>query len=220
MTTFASQSVACGNCGHVFNHPTLASTYTFGSPDLDTRPPELQRSTMHAWIQRCPSCGYCSRDVAEFDHRLRPVLESTEYRSQLTDAVYPELTSIFICAGMLAEAAGRQADAGWAYLHAAWTLDDANKDELARIWRGKAADKILAALGDEQLFAEQAGASEAIATDCLRRAGRGAEALPVIERALSQSYDDVIHKILALERLLIQRGDAGRHLIKEAFEGG
>lgn len=125
MTTFASQSVACGKCGHVFNHPTLASTYTFGSPDLDTRPPELQRSTMHAWIQRCPFCGYCSRDVAEFDHRLRPVLESTEYRSQLTDAVYPELTSIFICAGMLAEAAGRQADAGWAYLHAAWTLDDA-----------------------------------------------------------------------------------------------
>jgi hypothetical protein len=89
MTTFASQSVACGNCGHVFNHPTLASTYTFGSPDLDTRPPELQRSTMHAWIQRCPSCGYCSRDVAEFDHRLRPVLESAEYRSQLADLRYP-----------------------------------------------------------------------------------------------------------------------------------
>jgi hypothetical protein len=97
-------------------------------------------------------------------------------------------------------------------------LDDANKDEFARIWRGKAADKILAALGDEQLFAEQPGASEAIATECLRRAGRGAEALPIIERGLSQSYEDVIHKILALERELIQRGDTGRHLIREAFE--
>jgi hypothetical protein len=218
MTTFASQSVACGNCGHVFNLPTLASTYTFGSPDLDTRPPELQRSTMHAWIQRCPSCGYCSRDVAEFDHRLRPVLESAEYRSQLTNAVYPELTSTFICAGMFAEAAGRQADAGWAYLPAAWTLDDANKDELARVWRRRAADKFLAVLTDGQLFAEQPGASEAIVTDCLRRADRGTEALQVIERGLSESYDDVIHKILALERRLIHCGDAGRHLIKEAFE--
>jgi hypothetical protein len=209
MTTFASQSVACGNCGHVFNHPTLGSTYTFGSPDLDTRPPELQRSTMHAWIQRCPSCGYCSRDVAEFDYRLRSVIEGSAYRSQLTDAVYPELISTFICAGMLAEAAGRQVDAGWAYLHAAWTLDDANKDKLARIWRGKAADKILAALSDEQLFAEQSGASEAIMADCLRRARRENEALQVIDRALSQSYEDIIHKILAFERVLIRRGDTG-----------
>jgi hypothetical protein len=218
MTTFAEQSVACGNCGHVFTHHTLGSTYAFGSPDLDMRPPELQRSTMHAWIQRCPSCGYCSRDVAEFDHRLRPVVESAEYRSQLTDAVYPELTSTFICAGMLAEAAGREADAGWAYLHAAWTLDDANKDEFARICRARAADKFLDLLAEGQSFAEQPGASEAIVTDCLRRTGRGAEALEMVERGLSQSYDDVIQKILAFERALIQRGDMGGHLIKEAFE--
>ncbi len=218
MTTFTEQSVACGNRGHVFTHHTLGSTYAFGSPDLDTRPPELQRSTMHAWIQRCPSCGYCSRDVAEFDSRFRPVIESAPYRSELGDARYPELASTFICAGMLAEAGKQQADAGWAYLHAAWTLDDANKDELARVWRGRAVDKFLAVLNDGQLITEQPGGSEAIVTDCLRRAGRGTEALPIIERGLSQSYDEVIHKILVLERGLIERGDTGRHLIKEAFE--
>ena len=209
--------MACGNCGHVFTHHTLASTYAFGSPDLDTRPPELQRSTMHAWIQRCPSCGYCARDVAEFDNRLRPVIDGAGYRSQLADARYPELSSTFICAAMLAEAGERQADVGWAYLHAAWTLDDANNDELAGVWRGRAADKFLAVLNDGQLFAEQPGASDAIVTDCLRRSSRGTEALQVIERGLSQSYEDVIHKILAFERALIQRGDTGRHLIKEAF---
>jgi hypothetical protein len=158
--------------------------------------------------------------VAEFDHRLRPVVEGIEYRSQLTDPRYPELTSTFICAGMLAEAGGRQGDAGWAYLHAAWTLDDANKEELARVWRRRAADKFLAVLNDGQLFAEQPGASEAIVTDCLRRAGREPEAMPIIERGLSQSYEDVIHKILTLERVLIQLGDTRRHLIKEAFEAG
>jgi hypothetical protein len=92
------------------------------------------------------------------------------------------------------------------------------KEELAGVWRGKAADKFLAVLNNGQLFAEQVGASEAIVTDCLRRAGRGTEALPIIERGLSQSYEDVIQKILALERELIQRGDTGRHLIKEAFQ--
>src|SRR5947208_16297316 len=127
MTILAEQSAACGNCGHVFTHDTLASTSAIGSPDLDTRPPELQRSTMHTWIQRCPSCGYCSRDVAEFDNLFRPVIESAAYRSQLADARYPELASTFICAGMLAEAGEQQADAGWAYLQAAWTLDDANE---------------------------------------------------------------------------------------------
>jgi len=145
-------------------------------------------------------------------------MEGAEYGSQLADSRYPELASTFVCAGMLAAAGGRRADAGWAYLHAAWTLDDANKDELARVWRRRAADKFLAVLNDGQLFAEQPGASEAIVTDCLRRAGRGTEALQVVERGLSQSYDDVIHKILALERKLIQRGDTRRHLIKEAFE--
>ena len=220
MTTFAQQSVACGNCGRVFTHHVLGSTYTSGSPDLDTRPPEMQRSTMHAWIQRCPYCGYCAGDVGEFDNRLRPIIESTEYRLQLADARYPELASKFICAGMLAEAGDEQADAGWAYLHAAWTLDDTNKDELARVWRGRAADKILAILNDGQLFAEQPGASESIVADCLRRAGRGADALQVIDRALSQGCGDVINKVLAFERVLIQRGDTDRHLIQEALETG
>ena len=55
-------------------------------------------------------------------------------------------------------------------------------------------------------------------TDCLRRAGRGAEALPVIETALGQSYDDIIRRILQFQRMLVQRGDTGSHLISEALE--
>jgi hypothetical protein len=147
-------------------------------------------------------------------------MDGSAYRTQLTDARYPELASTFICAALLAEAVGRRDDAGWAYLHASWTLDDVSEDELARVWRGKAADTFLALLADGQSFVQQPGTSEAIVTDCLRRAGRGAEALPLIERALSQSYEDVIHKILMLQRVLIQRGDNARHLIKEALENG
>jgi hypothetical protein len=145
-------------------------------------------------------------------------LDSSGYRSQLADTRYPELASSFVCSGMLADASAHPDEAGWAYLHAAWVLDDAQKDDLARLWRGKAADRFLAVVAAGRAFAEQPGASEAILTDCLRRAGRGGEALPLIERALSQSYEDFIHKILALQRALIERGDTARHLIEEALE--
>ena len=145
-------------------------------------------------------------------------MDGDAYRSQLADTGYPALASTFICSALLAEVVGRRGDAGWAYLHAAWTLDDASNDELARLWRGRAADAFLALLTGGHSFVQQPGASEVVVTDCLRRARRGAEAIPLIERALSQSYEDVILKILALQRVLIQRGDTSRHLIEEALE--
>src|SRR6185369_15122943 len=218
MTTFSKRSVVCGACSRVFTQQVLLSTNAFGSPDLDTRPPGMQRSTMSAWVQRCPSCGYCSDDAAKFDERFRAVLESSEYRSQLANAHYPELASTFICKGMLADASARQSEAGWAYLQAAWVLDDAKMDQLAGVWRSQAADRLLALIAAGQSAAEQPGVSEAIATDCLRRAGRGAEALQLIERALAQSYEETITRILALQRMLVERGDTSRHLIEEALE--
>lgn len=129
------------------------------------------------------------------------------------------LASTFICAALLAEAAGRRDEVGWGYLHAAWTLDDAGKDELARSARGKAADTFLGLLAEGQTFAPEPGVSELVVADCLRRGGRGAEALPVIERTLAQGHQDLIQKILVFQRVLIQRGDTSPHLIREVVEG-
>jgi hypothetical protein len=77
-----------------------------------------------------------------------------------------------------------------------------------------------------ETFAEDAGASELVAADCLRRAGRGTEALPVIDGALGRDGDDKVRKALAFERKLIALGDLARHGIWEAekaaqrLEGG
>jgi hypothetical protein len=218
MTTLATETVVCSACGHVFTHGTWASTNAFGSPDLDTRPPEMRRSTMHTWIQRCPSCGFCSRDVTKFDDRFRAVMSGPPYRLQLADTRYPDLASTFICEAMLVEAVARRDEAGWAYLQAAWVLEDAKKDDLARNCRSRAADIFLVLLAEGRTFSETPGALEAIVSDCLRRAGRGAEALQVIERALSQSFEELIHKVLVFQRRLIQREDTSRHLIQEALE--
>lgn len=218
MTTFAEESVVCGACGLVFTHRALASTNAFGSPDLDTRPPQMRRSTMHAWIQRCPSCGYCSQDISKFNDRLQTDMQSPAYRSQLADRSYPELASSFICAAMLAEASGRESDAGWSYLHAAWVLDDAEKETSAKECRSKAADRFLPSFSSGHSFVKQPGATEAILTDCLRRAGRSTEALVIIEQALSKNYEDIIQKILIFQRALIQRGDTKCHLIQDALK--
>lgn len=219
MTTFERHSVVCGACRHVFGHHALASTNAFGWPDTDTRPPEMKRSTMRSWVQRCPSCGYCAPDAAKFDERCRAVLEGDRYRSQLAETVYPDLASSFVCSGWLAESVGQRDDAGWAYLHAAWVLDDAGNEASARGWRSRAADAFLAVLAGGQTFAPQSGVSEAILADCLRRAGRGSEAMPIVEKALGQSHDDVVLKLLAFQQSLVERGDVSRHLLNEALSG-
>lgn len=218
MTTFAKTNSTCGACGHEFSHNVLTSTNTFGSSDLDTRPPEMKRSTMGVWVESCPSCGYCAGDVEEFDERYRAVMESDAYRSQLAHTAYPALASAFICFAMLSEAADRRDDAGWAYLHAAWDLDDAETDDLARMCRDKAAAHFLSLLDAGRPFVNQDGASEAIVTDCLRRAGKGPRALEIADRALSHGCEDFIRQVLAFQRALIQRGDTACHRMDEAVE--
>jgi len=146
---------------------------------------------------------------------------SSPYCSQLADDAFPELASTFICAGMLAEAIDDREHAvaaAWNWLHAAWVLEDEDKSDFVRIYRGKAADAILALLKFGNSFSEQPGASEAILTDCLRRSGRGAEALQVIANSLSQPFMDVIHEILRFQQKLVETGDTGVHQVSEALE--
>ena len=60
MTTLDEAKKKCAVCGKISAHFEVTSTNTFGAPDLDTRPPEMMRSTMDMWVQECPSCGYLS----------------------------------------------------------------------------------------------------------------------------------------------------------------
>ncbi|MBR4908658.1 MAG: hypothetical protein IKZ43_06585 [Acidaminococcaceae bacterium] len=46
MTTMFRQKYKCAVCGAEQEFYGIASTNSFGSPDLDLRPPEMQRSTM------------------------------------------------------------------------------------------------------------------------------------------------------------------------------
>jgi hypothetical protein len=149
---------------------------------------------------------------------MRPTLSSASYTTQLADTAAPELATSFICAGLLYEAASQFREAGLEFLHAAWVLDDHQLDSASRAWRGRAADNFLTVFKTGKAFTSEPGVSEAIAVDCLRRAGRGGEALPAIECILTANYPEVINKILLFQRHLIQVKDTRRYLVKDAIE--
>jgi uncharacterized protein (DUF2225 family) len=217
MTTLYEEKARCAVCGSETEHTVIGSTNTFGSPDLDTRPPEMKRSTIFAWVQRCPECGYCTSDVSAASSQAAAVVRSPEYTRQLSDSTCPELVNAFLCKALIDEGSGDYAAAAWSLIHAAWACDDAEKAEPARTCRGKAADMIEKALGNGQKVAEQDGADTAIRVDLLRRAGRASEARKLITTNRPASAEDIIADILDLQDALLTDGDEACHTIAEAF---
>jgi len=217
MTTLYVAKAKCAVCGTETEYTEIGSTNSFGSPDLDTRPPEMQRSTIFAWVQRCPECGYCAPDVTKATPRASSLVRSPEYARQLVDSTYPELANSFLCKALLDESSGDFAGAAWSQIHAAWACDDAERDGPAKTCRSNAAGMIRKALENGQQIAGQDGAETAIQIDLLRRAGRLNEARKLIQTQRPAITEDIILKILAFQETLIAGGDEARHTISEGL---
>ena len=56
-------TVKCYVCGKESKQVVLGSTNSFGSSDLDLRPPEMMRGTMEYWAHECPYCGYIAKNI-------------------------------------------------------------------------------------------------------------------------------------------------------------
>src|SRR5712692_6889563 len=157
MTTLIRVECKCGVRGLTSQQDEIGSTYVIGSPDLDMRPPPLKRAFIHAWIQACPFCGYCSSDISKCVPLTSEIVRSDAYQRQWERSDYPDLANEFLCWSMIQEkpwelvsalreiAGGEKArvetiqeraerliSAGWASLHAAWVCDDAGNEAAAR----------------------------------------------------------------------------------------
>lgn len=218
MTTLYEEKVQCAICGTETEFTEIGSTNSFGSPDLDTRPPEMQRSTIFDWVQRCPECGYCASDVSMATPQAASLVRGPEYSRQLADSAYPELANSFLCKAFIDESSDDYAAAAWSLIHAAWSCDDAGKDVPAKTCRSKAADMIRKALESDQQVAEQDGSETAIQVDLLRRAGRLSEAQQLITTQRAAITEDIILKILTFQETLIASGDEACHTISEGLE--
>jgi len=216
LTTFGEKKKTCFLCGTESMHKGLISTASLGSTDLDSRPPEPERSSLSYWIHTCPSCGYCAPDLSDGDRAFEAVVRSEEYRNTLENPSTPRLAGQFLCWALLQESRKEYEKAGWAAIHAAWACDDAGAGQWAAKCRKRASELLMRAREMGQWFAEDAGLEEAILVDLLRRAGLFEKALRLCEERLRKEPEETVKVILQYQEDLIRKSDDGRHTVAEA----
>lgn len=106
MTTVFSSEVRCAVCGHESQVSQIGSTNSFGSSDLDTRPAEMQRSTISMWVFCCPCCGFCAGDLAEGTESLNAIVRSPDYQVRLKNELCPAKANEFRCQALIAKLTG------------------------------------------------------------------------------------------------------------------
>lgn len=217
MTTLTNVADVCKLCGAEASFYDVAPTNTFGAPDLDTRPPEMERSTMPYWIRRCPLCGYCAPELAKGVKRARAIVQSDDYRRQLDDDAYPELANLFLCRSIIQEQLAKYADAGWAAVHAAWVCDD-EKPERAAGCRQRALELFERAAANGQSFMADRASERILCADLLRRCGDFDRAVSVCDEGLAAKAKGFLRQVLAYERALAAAGDGGCHGLDEMGE--
>jgi len=188
-----------------------------GSPDLDTRPPEMKRSTMFAWLQRCPDCGYCAANVSNPLSISSSIVRSEDYQSRLRYPTFPELANTFLCQSLLTRESGELIVSAMASMHAAWVCDDGDYAMQARACRMQAAELFRMAEEKGKSISKQAGVATAIRVDLLRRAGRFLEAGKLITGHDTSSCDEIINRILEAQFNLIDNEDTACHTIQEVM---
>lgn len=217
MTTVTKKKVRCCVCSAENEFFGIGSTNAFGSSDLDTRPPEMVRSTMWSWVQCCQECGYCASDMAAPCPEAADIVSTREYKRQLHDPTYPDWANSFLCKALIDSACGEFSAATWALIHAAWVCDDSDCPDQAVVCRQRAAKMFAVAEEHGQQVAKPGGWSTCILVDLLRRSGRLDDARTVIAARRDTIAEDDIVRILDFQTALIDKNDMLCHTAAEAL---
>lgn len=225
MTTFQRVMATCAVCGQVSEHEGLTSTNAFGSMDLDSRPPEMERSTIDMRIMRCPGCGYCVQDIGNEitfsligkEIALR-VLASERYHEMQSNKKYVQLARDYACSALIWEECGRTDRAISAWMNAAWAMDDEKKAGPAAPLRREAVKGLLKSLSTKASApADERASVQIVIIDLQRRAGDMEEALETLSRA-TKDAGKLLEQLFAYEEHLISSGDRKCHRVDEAVK--
>lgn len=203
MTTVHEIEKKCMHCGSVHRFDVLASTSSFGRPDLDTRPAPLARQAIQFEIERCPNCNYASDDIEEkidFDDSL---LTSDNYLKVLKSD-YPELAKSYILASMIQESIENYAKAALFMLKVCWVLDD-NKLDAKK-------PRLIAVKLFEKIEGEE---SKLIIIDLYRRAEEFEKARFMINKSKEIIEDNYLKEILKCQEVLVDLFDSECHSCSE-----
>ena len=221
MTTIFEEEVTCAICGHEQKVSELGSTSSFGPMDLDTRPPELQRSTIEMWVHECRVCGFVSGELAESRPTDVGTVATSGYRAALVSRDRHHSANRFVCRSMLDEAAGDLASAGWRRLHAAWVCDDQRDTDAARVLRREAVTFFeRARAAGVVVITSVVGGDELLLADLWRRSGEFERGVEYCEAGLRhQEITPFVGDLLGFERRLCDAKDARCHTVGEIEEG-
>jgi hypothetical protein len=220
MTTMDNIKVNCCVCDTESIHISVGSTNAFGYPDLDSRPSEMERSTIYYLIQRCPSCGYCASDLSACLDNSEALVKSKIYQDILDTPSIPKGAASYLASSYIYEQLREYSESAWMAINASWICDDENDAHAAKKCRERAIEMI--EIGQAMLLfqhlSEQTGASEAITIDLMRRVSRFQDARNLAEQTKEKEIDDVILKIINYEETLIDNQDIDSHTIDESLK--
>lgn len=219
MTTLYQKSVTCANCQHTQMVTGIASTNSFGSPDLDTRPPEMKRSTINTWVQCCESCGYCAESLEIENVNAPSMTKSHQYQAQLREPDTPQLANYFLCKALIDQRSGDYAAATWSLLHAAWVCDDLGSEQQALQCRQDAVKMLLRAEKKKQILMNHTNEETLLLVDLLRRSHQFEQARQVIaSRRKTLIEDGFLLQILDYQHQLVEAADSAAYTIEDAIE--
>ena len=213
MTVLINVDVTCAVCGSTHTFIEAGSTNAFGPADLDGRPPEMARSTMFTWVQRCPSCGYCAHTISEKTKIKQEMLESESYQTCEGNDIKSGLGENFYRAAMILQEEGNIEKAAYMLICCAWASDDEGDNETAKTCRLKAEELLRRIPGHKD---EESRMN--LRMDLLRRAGQFETVLSEFKD--SNFKDRVCRKYAEAELRLAEKRDDSRHTTNLIFNNG
>lgn len=218
MTQIVKEKLECFICKVTSFHDEIISSSSFGFPDLDLRPPEMERSALKYTIQKCPECGYCSNDISEQTIVNKKLLESPEYLKILNDKNIPEVASSFIASSFLQERIEEIENAVWDSIKAAWICDDFENIECSIKWR-KNALRLIELVKEKSLpLIKEKGTLELLEIDLMRRAEMFEEALNIVQNIKQEKLADKLIKLIDFQEELIKKKDINPYSISNVLK--
>ena len=218
MTTLYPTKKTCSVCELISDQTGISSTNEFGSPDLDTRPPEMKRSTISHWVENCPHCGYCNSSIEDSIDGISEIVYSDTYKKLLVNNNYSQLVCSFLCQSFLYESLGEYTKAIWPLFNAAWVCDDNRNYLSAKKCRLKAFELLEIIWKSDEKLIKQIGSDYILATDLLRRSGEFEKAKSIIEIGFECQPDEFISKLLQAQKILIDNGSDLCYTIEDALK--
>lgn len=217
MSLPVSSEITCGYCGHTKTFMDWASTNSFGSPDLDTRPAGDYRTAINQiLVKRCENCGYCNADIEKCPDNIDSIINSTEYQNQLNNDLFPVKANEFLCKSIILESNKEIENAAWTALHAAWNCDDNEKYVQSKKCRNRAIELFELANNASVLSFEKLGELSLLFIDLYRRTEQFDKAEKLCSLRLTQENDDLFSQILTFQNHLISQQEVKAYKIDDA----